>query len=319
MAQLPPKSHAELRPTSTPSTGSAPNAIGGPHFKVASLPQQRSAWWKLVRPRGTGYAVPEFSRACLIRLIDFPEMPFRTSVRETIKAGRSALLVRTELPIGGRMTSVAYKHVRRRNWVKRLTVLFRTNRILRTWKLGHELLARGIATARPLAVIVPRATRLSGDGFLISEWLEGAASPAEFLQLLRPFEPRARLRRTRVAAHKLGDLLGRMHARNISHRDLKPGNVLLQDREHDIAAYVVDLDGAGLCARVSRRVRIRDLSRLALGLEACPDIARTTRLRFLKSYLAAAGDKTWNWKTAWRDLAAATATRRLRKKSKHRK
>src|SRR5262245_21810648 len=106
-----------------------------------------------VRQHGIGYAVAAFSRSCLIRLIDYPEMPLRTGSREVIKSGRSAFLVRVELPIAGQTTSVAYKCVRRKTWLKRLTVLVRTNRTLRTWRMGLELRRRGIATARPLAVV----------------------------------------------------------------------------------------------------------------------------------------------------------------------
>ena len=36
------------------------------------------------------------------------------------KQGNTALLVRAELPLSGRMTSVAYKRVSRKNWWKKL-------------------------------------------------------------------------------------------------------------------------------------------------------------------------------------------------------
>jgi tRNA A-37 threonylcarbamoyl transferase component Bud32 len=285
----------------------------GPHFDVTAIPQEPANWLKLVRPRGTGTAVSEFSRACLIRLIDFPEMPFRSSYSETIKMGRSAILVRTELPVGGKMTSIAYKRVRRRNWFKKLTLLFRANRVLRCWKLGHEFLKRGIPTARPLAVILPRRAEAAGCAYLATEWLEGAADPEQFGRVLRPYAPRACFHREQLAAQRLGELLGRMHARGISHRDLKPGNLLLRDRDNDVEAYIIDLDGAAIGIRTGRRTRIRDLSRLAFGLEKSPAISSSARLRFLRSYLSAVEDSAWNWKTAWNELSAAVEVRRWRK------
>jgi len=308
VAPLPPKSQQGL--SAQQSTGS------GPHFDVTSFPASKFTPLKLVRPRGTGYAVPEISRAILIRLIDFPETPFRSSLRETIKSGRTALVVRTEMPIGGKMVSVAYKRIRRRNWIKRLTLLFRTNRALRSWHMAHKFLELGIATAKPLAVIVPRGSAISGDSYLATEWLTNAGHPADFARMLRPFEPRARSQRTRIAARKLGDLLGRMHACRIAHRDLKPSNIYLQDQGDDVAAYVIDLDGAALRPRIGRPTRIRDLSRLALGFERSPDVSLADRLRFLHSYLAAAGASDWTWKSAWRDLHTATELRRARKLNK---
>src|SRR5690349_14030143 len=68
------------------------------------------------RPAGRGCAVAEFSRACLLRLVDYPEMPLRTSAREIVKAGRTALIVRTELPVGQEMVPAAYKRVTRKTW-----------------------------------------------------------------------------------------------------------------------------------------------------------------------------------------------------------
>ena len=266
--------------------------------------------YQLRRARGVGYAVAEFSRACLIRLIDFPEMPFRISTRETIKAGRTALLVRAELPMGDRMIPVAYKRVRRRNWLKLLTGLLRTNRTLRTWQLGHEFLRRGIRTARPLAVIVPRLHNLARGTFLATEWLEGAVNLHACYRSLQqqPAAERARLF-GRVAC-SLGELLGRMHAASISHRDLKVANLLVRACGAELETYVIDLDGAELRSRLSRRVQLRNLSRLAVSIQPYDGIGLTIRLRFLKAYLTALAAPDWPWKDAWRQLARHSARRR---------
>ena len=143
---------------------------------------------RLVRPNGIGYAVAEFSHACLVRLIDYPALPLQTNTHETIKAGGTALIVRTQFPLQERNVPVAYKRVRRRNWLKVLTALVRTNRTLRSWRLGHVFLKRGITTARPLAAIVPRIHRIGGDSFLVTEWIEGSLNLHHYLEWIEEID-----------------------------------------------------------------------------------------------------------------------------------
>jgi len=268
---------------------------------------------RLVRPKGLGFAVSGFSRACLIRLIDYPEMPLRSNTKEVVKNGRSALVVRTEFPVEDGMVQVAYKQVRRLTWLKRFTGWLRPQRAVRTWHLGHALLERGIATARPLAVIIPRQPGLRSSTFLVQEWIEGALNLQMYGQWLEKVELTQRNEKTKRAATSLGLLLGRMHAKKVSHRDLKPGNLLLVDRGRTVSTHVIDLDGAALRRRLSRRERLKNLSRLVIGVSKGPKLPKTVLLRFLKSYLAAGGDAGWDWKRAWHDLEKVSATRRLRK------
>ena len=268
---------------------------------------------RLVRPNGIGYAVSEFSHACLVRLIDYPALPLQTNTQETIKAGGTALVVRTEFSIQERHVPVAYKRVRRRNWLKVLTAFVRTNRTLRTWRLGHLFLKRGIMTARPLAVIVPRAHRIGGDSFLITEWIEGSLNLHYYLEWLGEIDPQDQSQKLNALAVKLGDLLGRMHRCGISHRDLKPSNLLVVDREEGISVYVIDLDGAGVSIRVTRKRRLRDLARLAVGLESFALIGNSLRLRFLKAYQYGSDAPLHNWKQCWSRLAITTERLKARK------
>lgn len=267
---------------------------------------------RIGRARGIGYAVHEFSRACLIRLIDYPEMPFRIATREIVKVGRTALIVRTDLPIDGRMVSVAYKRVRRRNWLKIWTGSIRKNRTLKTWQMGRTFLEHGIPTARPLAVILTRS-RLARDAYLVTEWLHGAMNLDSYCRSLKSFPMLERHRKARSAAARLGDTLGRMHASGISHRDLKTGNLLLVDRDEGVAAYVVDLDGAECKGRLPRSLRLKNLARLVVALDDVPAATHSLRLRFLKSYLSAAGDEPSDWKPFWNELNAVSIVRRIRK------
>jgi hypothetical protein len=60
---------------------------------------------------------------------------------------------------------------------------------------------------------------------------------------------------------------------------------------------------------------MRNLSRVAVGLSELPPVESSLCLRFLRAYLAAAGDAI-DWKTAWRPLqfqSARRVDRKLRK------
>ena len=104
---------------------------------------------------GSVRAVRGFSRQCLERLADYPELVLRAGRGKTVKHGRTAVVVRSRLPVDGEQCEVAIKRVRRRTWFKRFSSLFRQNHALRTFRLGHWLLERKISTARPLAVVLP--------------------------------------------------------------------------------------------------------------------------------------------------------------------
>lgn len=276
----------------------------------------QSQIYSVARHCGIGHAVACFSRACLIRLIDFPQMPLRLATGEVIKSGRSALLVRVELPVGGRMTSVAYKCVRRRTWLKKMTVLVRTNRTLRTWRIGHELLRRGIATARPLAVIVPHRFDFTNHSYVVHEWIERGLNLRDWCWWASELKPGQRHHVMRSAATSLGDLLGRMHSQHVSHRDLKPGNMLLVSAGRNVHSYVIDLDGVSIHKSLSQGLRLRNLSRLVVGLSELPRLDRTVHLRFLRAYLRAVGNGVDRWKGTWKSLektGEARLERKLRK------
>lgn len=270
----------------------------------------------LTRPNGTGYAVGDVSRVCLQQLIDAPDSPFEDRCGETVKEGRTAQIVRTKLPLNDQSVPVAYKRIRRKNWWKVLTALVRTNRTFNTWRLGHTFLKQGITTARPLAVIVPRAYRIQGDSFLVTEWIEGSLNLHHYLKRVEELESAERHTKLKTVAESLGDLLGRMHGRGIGHRDLKPGNLLVVDEDDTLRTLIIDLDGAQVKRRISRRRRYRDLARLAVGVQSFGFLSRSLRLRFLLAYLYGAGTPFANWKNEWHRLSEASE--RLRHKKQNR-
>jgi len=294
-----------------------PNSVTVHHSKrlrtLPSADQTLSAVTRLARSRAVGYAVEGISRDTLIRIVDHPELALRIHTRDTIKAGRSALLVRGEIPIGGRVVAVAYKRVQRNGSLKRLTAWLTGNRTLRTWRMGRLFDRLNIATAEPLLVVVPRWYAPAEPSYLIHEWLDQAdniKAYADRLESASSYESRHRLN---AAARRLGEVLGRMHAARISHRDLKAGNLMLKDCESSVEAFVIDLDGARRFPWRPRFRKARDLSRLALAVSQIPSMRFTIALRFLMAYLRAAGIERADWKPLWREIAKMADQRKRQK------
>jgi len=262
----------------------------------------KTGTYQLSGSRGVGYAVEDLDRAYFSRLIESPELPMSARSCELVKQGRSAELVRLPLGLECGTVPVAYKRIRRPGWRRAASDLLRTHRALRAWQIGHELLRRGISTARPLAVIIPRRLR-DTDAFLATEWLEGAENLNFFAMRIRRLEARNRFRPLKGAAERVGELLGQLHAGSITHRDLKASNLLVCEEVSGFRAFVIDLDGASIKWWLSSELRLRNLARLDVSLDPHECIGKTSRLRFLLKYLAASGRSAESWKTLWRGVA----------------
>ncbi len=274
----------------------------------------RTALQTLTRGGRTVHAVADLPRDLLVRLAECPELPLRMGPAETIKAGGSSLVVRAELPIGGRRVSVAYKKARRKTWIKRLTQLLGRNRTLRSFRAGHRLLELGVATARPLAVVVPGRFDGASPTYLAAEWLEGTEDAAAFGRRCLKLSPRERQRRSAAAAEAVGTLLGRMHAGGVAHRDLRAENLMVRHvpATGRVDAFLIDLDGISFRRSLDDRLRWKNLSRLGICLDGWRAFGPGTRQRFLWAYLAAAGGRI-DRKAASERLTAATADRQARR------
>jgi len=266
---------------------------------------------RLVRLRGVGVSVPEFSRACLIRCIDYPELPLRTSIRETVKCSRSSLVVRAEVPLGDRLVSIAYKRFRRRNTWKVVSGVFKPCRAFHGWRTGNLLRDEGIATPRPLFAIAPRSPARRIDSYLATQWITGE-SLHQALSAISKLPSRDGGAALRAVAERVGTLLGRLHRRGFRHRDLKPGNLMITGDIHSpetLAAILVDLDGVSRKGRVNRRMRIRNLARLWMGFDPRSEFRRVVGDHLLRSYLAACGEPATPLRTFREELFAATERR----------
>jgi hypothetical protein len=204
--------------------------------------------------------------------------------------------VRSE-PQGNADAPMALYVKRHNRAAARLLGALRRSRSVAAFRLGHALLARGIATARPVGAADRRRAGRVVDTLLVTEPVGGPALP-EWLRA----GPSALERRQ--LARNLSRMLRRMHDAGFSHRDLKAPNVLVVEAPGVATAepgyalakpgvgprpFLVDLDGLRPIRRVSERRRQRDLMRLSVSLDEWGVARQTDRLRFLRAYLGRAG------------------------------
>jgi tRNA A-37 threonylcarbamoyl transferase component Bud32 len=265
-----------------------------------------------------GHAITQLAANDLAQLVNDPERLFRDFWHEPVKLTPASMMVTAEMTLDGQPTAVAYKRIRPRNVLKRVGSLAGRHRALNAWLLGHALLERGIATARPVAVVVPKGLAQLGAGYVATEWIADAQNLHLYLWRLARLPSAERLKQTRRTAVALGRLIGRMHAWRVAHRDLKGCNLLLSERGEAVEAYLIDLDGVRIRRRLGYAEQVRNLARLAVSVEAHAWIRASDRRRFVAAYQAELAPLGVDPKRLWRDVArhARRIVERLRKQGK---
>jgi tRNA A-37 threonylcarbamoyl transferase component Bud32 len=248
------------------------------------------------------HAVRDVAPQHLQRWLVDPWSEMLAARHDVEKLGHAGVVVRSRMIVSGQGIAVACKRSRPQGWWKALVAPLRRGRALEAWRLGHALLARGIATPRPLAAL---EGSVAGEGFLITRWLEGAENLHLYLWRIAAYPPPIRRRRVRQCAAALGRLVGQMHRWNVADRDLKACNLVVVETPDDVRAALVDLDGVRLRRRLSERTRTRDLARLAASLARHTWVGRADYLRFLVAYAAAQAPARPDWRGIWRSVAPA--------------
>jgi tRNA A-37 threonylcarbamoyl transferase component Bud32 len=246
------------------------------------------------------------------RVVESPESLLEGPDAQVVKQGRSALIVKTTLCLSETETPTAYKRCGCKSPGRRLLRRFLTPRAARNLHLAHAMLRAGIATPRPMLAVLPRWRVFFRPCYLATEWIEAAVPVDVFLRNAARFEAGKKQAVLRAAAECVGQLLGTLHARGFTHRDLKATNLLMRESAGRVEAFVIDLDGAARPWFISRRTRMTNLARLVLATDGLTPITHTLRQRFLRSYLTAAGDSA-PWKAIWRQLDEISRIRRSRR------
>jgi tRNA A-37 threonylcarbamoyl transferase component Bud32 len=245
-------------------------------------------------------AIGEFNDGELARLVTSPERALSDPTATVVKQGRSALVVRVDLPIGGAETPTAYKRCGSRSWLRRIVRGLRPSAAVRNFRLGHRLLKLDIETPLPLIAVSPRWHNPLRPSYLATEWIDGSLPLDAFAKSASTSPAHRRVAR-RETARQLGRLIGTLHNRGYVHRDLKSANLLVRERDGRVEVFLIDLDGASRAYLGLKITRLKNLARLQQATARMACVSLTLRCRFVQFYLAELGGAQ-DWKTVWRQV-----------------
>ena len=235
-----------------------------------------------------GHAVRDLPEDFFQALLTDPDGALKKPCIPVLKDSRTSTVAVLTMPTAKGPVPVVLKRTNLRSWIEPFKNLARPSQALRSWVGGHSLRDRCLPTPRPLAMFHRYRFGLPVEGYLLTE--------------LAP-DPSALDGFDKQAALKLARLLRAMHDRGVSHRDLKAANILMVRKAEPV---LIDLVGVRVRSRVSERHRAKELARLNASF-LNSSVSLTTRLRFLRAYLAAGAGSRVDWKSWWRMIFQATA------------
>lgn len=271
-----------------------------------------------------GHAVRDMDAATLDALLADPDAPFADPNVKLIKDTGSSTVAELTIPINGQPRPVIYKRFRVTSWSDPLVSLVRRPPAVRSWITGHGLRERDLPTPRPLAVLHRRRHGLLAEGYLLVEKVTDAMNLDKFVAALDGLSAEQRRRSLRSCIDKVARLLRDLHARHLSHRDIKASNILVASGKGLVASEstafsspatsplppatvsVIDLVGVRRYRKLPESRRLQNLARLHVSFFNCASLTRTDKLRFLRTYLQWGLLGKGGWKAWWREIAEAT-------------
>ncbi len=224
-----------------------------------------------------------------------------------LKDSRSSTVAEFDLSVNGTPRRVIWKRFRLTSRGDPFVALLRRTPALRSWVHGHGLRERCLPTPRPLLVLHRRRHGLAQEGYLLTEKVSDAEELSRHVGGLGSLPDAERRRRLRGLLEQVARLVRELHRRQLGHRDLKAANVLVQRTDSGPALWLIDLVGVTCHRALSRRQRVRNLTRLHASFHCHPLLTRTDRLRFLRTYLGWGLYGKQGWKVWWRALGTATS------------
>lgn len=196
---------------------------------------------------------------------------------EEIMASKFARVRKGEISFNGQVHKLYVKQFFYRSAVDFLKHIFRPSRAMRSLKACRMLADENLLSPQVVAMGQKMFGPFVAKSFLITRSIENAPTLANWIAETKDVKTKRRLIR------RLAETIGRMHAANISHGDLRTGNVLVKDKKDGWDFYLLDNERTVKYSKLSAKLRLKNL--VQIGMVLNKNLTNTDRMRFYKYYL----------------------------------
>lgn len=202
--------------------------------------------------------------------------------KENTASSRFANVFTTVLDIDGRRIKVYVKQFLYRSNIDRLKHLLRNSRAERSLSAAKMLCENGFNSPKIIAVVQKKKGPVCTENILITEELNDAKS---IYDREKDFIDNAKFSVSdkREFVRQLAGEIGKLHAKNISHGDLRPGNIFAEKDRDKWRFYFLDNERTVRYKKLPLKLRIKNL--VQINMLANRPFGLTDRIRFYKEYI----------------------------------
>jgi hypothetical protein len=226
---------------------------------------------------------------------------------ERALSSKYARVFRGDISFNGRCRSLYIKQYLDRSLGDKLKNLFRRSRGKRALAAAAMLTKNGLDSPRIIALAEKRVGPFCQNSILVTEDLADAYSTYHWQD---EWEDSCPVKLKHSFVRELGKTVGRMHAENIFHGDLRGGNIFSKQTPEGWHFYFLDNERTMKLPLLPMRMRIKNL--VQIKMQKPKTFTNTDRVRFFKAYLEENPQLKNDAKTLASEVAERTR-RRLKK------
>ena len=222
-----------------------------------------------------------------------------------VPASKYARVYKGEISFKGKTHILYIKQFLYRSVIDFVKHLFRPSRAMRSLKASQMLAKENLLSPEVIVMGHKKLGPFTTKSFLITRSIENAPT------LTNCIPENTDLKTKRKFIRQLAETIGKMHEANISHGDLRTGNVLVKTNDNSWEFYLLDNERTTKHKTLPEKLRFKNL--VQIGMVINKNLTNTDRARFYKTYLKKNKGMIQNPKELAREVTKRTKERLSKK------